>query len=319
MTAPWRTPLTLLFLILSGTADAQVAGKTMAVTMDDLPLNTASRTGNAELERITTRLLGQIRTAGAPVTAFVNEGKLEVRGRREAERVKQLKRWLDAGIELGNHTFAHKSQNDVSVEEAKEDIRKGKRTIDELYAARGTRPHWFRHPYLQTGRDSATRNALTAYLDSLGYRIAPVTVDNSDWLFAAAYENAVAEGDSAGMRSIAGAYLPYMLECVRYYERMADTLFGRPVAQTLLMHANRLNGDHAAELFRLLRTEGYSFVTLDEALRDPAYASPDAFFGKGGVSWLHRWAWTRGHRGAFYAGEPDVPEFVKKRAGTKYD
>lgn len=319
MTAPQRLLLILLVSILTASLPAQPPRKTMAVTMDDLPLNTASRTGTAELERITTRLLAQLRTAGVPVTAFVNEGKLAVKGRRDAERVRQLKRWLDAGIELGNHTFAHKSQNDVPAEEAKEDIRKGKRTIDELYAERGGRPRWFRHPYLQTGRDSATRNAINAYLDSLGYRIAPVTVDNSDWLFAAAYENAAAEGDSAGMRTIAGAYLPYMLECVRYYERMADTLFGRPVAQTLLMHANRLNGDHAAELFRRLRNEGYSFVTLEEALRDPAYASPDAFFGKGGISWLHRWAWTRGHRGAFYAGEPDVPEFVKNRAGTKYD
>lgn len=283
--------------------------------MDDLPLSVAARVENAELDRVTTLLLKQIAEARTPVTAFVNENKLELNGRRDPQRVATLKRWLDAGIALGNHTYAHKSQNRVPVPEAKEDIVKGMRSIHELYAARGGRPRWFRHPYLQTGRDSLTRATLTAFLDSLGYRIAPVTLDNADWLFASAYDKAVAANDSAGMRAVAAEYLPYIMAKARYYAWMSDTLYKRQIPQILLLHANRLNGDHYAALCAEFRKEGYTFITLDEAMKDEVYRQYDTFFGGGGISWLERWAKTRGVTREFFAKEVPVPMSIKERAG----
>ncbi|NUN68218.1 MAG: polysaccharide deacetylase family protein [Bacteroidetes bacterium] len=283
--------------------------------MDDLPLSIAARVDNAELDRVTTLLLEQIKDARTPVTAFVNENKLEVKGQRDSQRVATMKRWLDAGIALGNHTYAHKSQNRVPVPEAKEDIVKGMRTIHQLYAERGGRPEWFRHPYLQTGRDSLTRATLTAFLDSLGYRIAPVTLDNADWLFASAYDKAFAANDSAGMRAVAAEYLPYMTAKARYYEWMSDTLFGRQIPQILLLHANRLNGDHYAALCAEFRKMGYAFITLDEAMNDPVYRQYESFFGAAGISWLERWALTRGAGRTFFAKEVPVPMSIKERAG----
>jgi hypothetical protein len=99
--------------------------KTISITIDDLPLNIASKVNNQELRRVTVKLLDEITRAGAPVSAFVNEDKLIVNGRRDDERVSILNLWLEAGLGLGNHTFAHKSQNQVPVAEAKEDILKG--------------------------------------------------------------------------------------------------------------------------------------------------------------------------------------------------
>lgn len=55
---------------------------------------------------------------------------------------------------------------------------------------------------------------------------------------------------------------------------------------------------------------GYEFVSLEAALEDPAYASADDYFGPSGITWLHRWALTQGKRGAFFAGEPEVPEWI---------
>lgn len=310
--------LIIIAALFVHTVCAQSDMKRLAVTMDDLPLATASRVDNAELDRQTTRILAQIAAARTPVTAFVNESKLELNGTRDPQRVATLKRWLDAGIALGNHTFAHKSQNTVPLAEAKEDIVKGKRTIHELYAKKGGRPQWFRHPFLQTGRDSLTRAALTAFLDSLGYAIAPVTLDNADWLFASAYEAACKAGDSAGMRSVASEYLPYMQAKVKYYEWMSDTLFHRQIPHVLLLHANRLNGDHYAALCRQFREDGYAFISLDEAMKDEVYRLTDTFYGAGGISWLERWAITRGYKGEFFAKEPRVPMSVKQRAGI-YD
>ncbi len=287
--------------------------------MDDLPLNIAAKVNNKELRRVTLRLLEQVDKYGIPVTAFVNEEKLIVDGWRDAERVKLLKLWLDQGIDLGNHTFAHKSQNQVPVAEAKEDILKGERTIKELLAAKGTVPKFFRHPYLQTGRDSMTRTTITSFLDSLGYTIAPVTIDNAEWIFASAYDKAISLKDSTMMEHVGEEYLTYMRKKLRYYEWMSDTLFGRQIKQILLIHANRLNGDYYASLCQVLSSDGYSFCTMSEALQDEAYASRDTFYGGGGISWLDRWALTRGYRGKFFANDPLVPQEIKDYAGVKYE
>lgn len=48
------------------------------------------------------------------------------------------------------------------------------------------------------------------------------------------------------------------------------------------------------------------------ALADPAYASPDTYPGPGGITWLHRWAITRGVDRAVFAGEPEAPDRVER-------
>lgn len=300
-------------------SSAQRSSKIVAVTMDDLPLNIASKVNNQELRRVTVKLLDEITRAGAPVSAFVNEDKLIVNGRRDDERVSILNLWLEAGLGLGNHTFAHKSQNQVPVTEAKEDILKGERTIKELLAVKGKRPRYFRHPYLQTGRDSITRVTITSFLDSLGYTIAPVTIDNAEWIFSSAYDKAIAQNDSVKKESVAKEYIIYMRSKVLYYEWMSDTLFGRQIAQILLIHANRLNSDHYGTLLSMMKNEGYSFCTVEEALKDEAYRSRDTFYGGGGISWLDRWALTRGFRGKFFSADPHVPQEIMDYAGVKYE
>ena len=65
-----------------------------------------------------------------------------------------------------------------------EDVLKGERVTKPLVLAHGGTWQWFRHPYLQTGRDLETKHALEAFLAEHGYRIAPVTIDNGEWIFA---------------------------------------------------------------------------------------------------------------------------------------
>jgi hypothetical protein len=98
-----------------------------------------------------------------------------------------------------------------------------------------------------------------------------------------------------------------MAEVFGYYERLARSLLGREPAQVLLLHANALNADWLDELAAMIAGRGYRAVTLNEALRDPAYALPDEYVGPRGPSWLERWARTRGiDPGA----PPTVPEWV---------
>lgn len=85
----------------------------------------------------------------------------------------------------------------------------------------------------------------------------------------------------------------------------------------LLLHANALNADHFDGLASMMRRRGYRFVSLERALEDPAYGSEDRYAGKGGITWLHRWALTRGVEPEFFDGEPRTPPFVLDEAGVE--
>jgi peptidoglycan/xylan/chitin deacetylase (PgdA/CDA1 family) len=298
---------------------SQAGEKTIAVTFDDLPLSNATTLSNTEMRTIVERLLTKIQQENIPVTAFVNEDKLEANGSRDPERIAILKLWQDAGVDLGNHTYAHKSENVVSVAEAKEDILKGERTIKELLAVEKKKPKYFRHPFLQTGRDSLTRATITRFLDSLGYIIAPVTIDNSEWIFAAAFNKAFANNDSTMMNTIGNEYIAYMRSKLHFYEWMSDTLFGRQINQILLIHSNRLNSYYFTSLCTMIRGEGYSFISLEASLKDKAYRSRDTFFGGAGISWMDRWALTRGFKGKFFSADPHVPKSIMEFTGVEYE
>ncbi|ELQ16504.1 polysaccharide deacetylase [Xanthomonas translucens] len=81
------------------------------------------------------------------------------------------------------------------------------------------------------------------------------------------------------------------------------------------MHANALNAVAFPELIAAARRRGYAFVSLDEALRDPAYRHAEGYPGGGGISWLHRWAMAEHTPKDVYAGELAVPGWVLALAG----
>jgi hypothetical protein len=79
--------------------------------------------------------------------------------------------------------------------------------------------------------------------------------------------------------------------------------------------ANELNAATIAELVAATKRRGYRFISLDEAMRDPAYArGAEGYSGRYGPSWLHRWAMAEKKPKEFYAGEPEVPAWVMKLA-----
>jgi peptidoglycan/xylan/chitin deacetylase (PgdA/CDA1 family) len=284
----------------------------MAITIDDLP--TASVLGEQieRAERTTRDLLAAITRAEVPAIGFVNERKLQPAGKVDPRRVALLQQWLDAGLELGNHTFSHPDLHRVDLKTFQDDVLRGETVTRRLLAAKGEKPRYFRHPFLHTGRSLEVRDGLLAFLKAHGYTVAPVSVDNYDYIFAAAYDRSVAKGEPALTARITAAYLDYMEACVEYYEQQSVGIVERELAQTLLLHANALNAATFEALIDRLRKRGYRFVPLSEALEDPAYASKDEFIGPGGITWLHRWALTQGKRGGIFAGEPVVPEWIQK-------
>jgi hypothetical protein len=99
-----------------------------------------------------------------------------------------------------------------------------------------------------------------------------------------------------------------------YFERQSMELFGREVPQILLLHANALNADCLPALLAQLKNRGYAFISLEEALKDPAYALPDGYFGRAGISWLHRWCFALGGKHLLLPGEERCPPWLLELA-----
>lgn len=303
----------VLILTISVASFAQGGQKTIAITIDDLPV-VSTRSDINNRREITKKLLKHVSDAKVPAIGFVNENKLYTNGKRDEAQVGLLRMWLDAGLELGNHTYSHKSLHSLELAEYQNEILKGETITTELLAARNKKLRFFRHPYLQTGRSLEIKAGLSTFLNEHGYMIAPITFDNADYIFSKAYDVAYDKHDKKLMKQVGDGYVPYMEKKLEYWERQSEKLFGRDVSQTLLIHANFINSDYLDDLFRMFRRHGYKFVDLETALKDDAYRLPDKYVGPAGISWLHRWARDKG-REFIVTDEPKVPDFVLKLSG----
>lgn len=316
-----RRLIPLLGLLCIFSAQAAEPDRRIAVTIDDLPWQRIATTSSEALRTRHAALLEQLRIGGVPVTGFVNEDKLERDGVLQPERVAMLDAWLDAGHALGNHSYGHVDLHVVGIPAFEDAILRGERVLRPMLAKRGQTPQWFRHPYLRAGRTAEGKAAVTDFLSQHGYRVAPVTVDNGEWVWAFAYAR-VLDGQTdtpertALLERLRLGYVPYMLNKIDYYERQSQALLGYALPQTLLLHANELNAEAYAELIAGIKRRGYRFVTLDDAMRDPAYAREDGYHGRYGPSWLHRWAMAEKKPKTFYDGEPVVQKWVMDLAGV---
>lgn len=275
----------------------------VALTFDDLP--TMALTGDPTYADVTTtRLLDELRQHHFPATGFVIGEKLEGAG-GEAQMT-LVKRWLAAGMVLGNHTYSHISLNKTPVDQYIADVAHVDAILRPVVAERQVPLDWFRHPYLETGLTLEARRAFEGWLAARGYRVAPVTMENADYVFALPYDDAIRRHDTASARRIKRAYLDHTAKSVAWYRMAAVGLLGRRPSFVFLLHATRLNADSLDELARILRRNGLHAISLDRAMQDPAYKISDSYAGPDGDEWLSRWSRTL-HKDLPWASFPEPP------------
>ena len=282
----------------------------VAITIDDLPAGAANSMTAATISEMTSKLLGTLRDQKVPAVGFVNEKKLYKWGEVD-DRIRVLRMWLDDGFELDNHTFSHMSLNKAGLKAWEDDVVQGESVTSMLLAEHNQKLRYFRHPFLDTGRDLQTRREAEAFLVARGYRIAPVTLDAWDWMYAGVYEDARKHGDTSLQQELTRSYLSYSDEMFAYTEQLAKQTIGYEPKQILLLHANQLEADHIGELLEVMRKRGYRFITLEDALSDQAYGLPDTFIGEEGSGWIDHWAITLGKPPQ---GSPVFPQWVIDRS-----
>jgi peptidoglycan-N-acetylglucosamine deacetylase len=283
--------------------------RAIAITIDDLPAGTSNQMTGSEMVEMTTKLLGTLNDQKVPAVGFVNEQKLYKPGEVD-DRIKALSLWVENGFELGNHTYAHTSLNRVPLSTWEEDVIRGETVTKILLNQHKMKMRFLRHPYLDAGLDLQTRREAEAFLTARGYRVAPVTMDAWDWMYAGVYHDARKRGDTDLQKQLVESYLAHTTEVFEYNEKLSRDLFGYEPKQILLLHGNWIEADHIGELIELLRKRGYQFVTLEDALSDPVYSLPDDYVGEG-TGWLDHWAITKGQ---IPRNQPEFPKWVLDKA-----
>lgn len=301
---------TLLFLCLMSFGQK----KQVCFSYDDLPVVNYGVTDSSYQKAITDRLILSLKSSRIPAIGFVNERKLyNERGLIPFQK-RMLSCWANNGLELGNHTYSHPDYNKVSFNHYSHDILKGETVTREILSGKGMSLKYFRHPFLHVGNTKEKADSLAVFLSGHGYKVAPVTIDNEDYLFAVAYKRANDKNDTTLGRQIGRDYVRYMERKLNYFEKQSEKLFGRNIAHVLLLHASLLNADYTGALVSMFMRNGYTFVSMDEVLKDPAYQAEVSVYGNWGISWLDRWALSQGKKGDFFKDEPSSPDYIRQLA-----
>jgi beta-lactamase regulating signal transducer with metallopeptidase domain/peptidoglycan/xylan/chitin deacetylase (PgdA/CDA1 family) len=294
------------------------ARREVAVTLYSLPYMRSYPDDAATEEKTTCKLLKAITSNDIPAVGFVGEHAIFRYGEKEP-RTAPLKMWLDAGLELGTQTFSHRWLYNTPLEDYEADVIRGETVTRQLLKERGQPLRYFLYPFLNTGPNLETKAAFEKFLKERGYTFAPVTIDNMDWLFAQVYDEALKRGDAETAKRTGEEYVPYMEKMFEFYEKLSFDVVGYEVPQVLMLTASRLNADFLEDLVQMLKRRGYSFISLEQALKDKAYQQPDKYTGPVGISWLQRWAITQGMG---FRKEPLLPSFMQqfdKRSASRSD
>jgi peptidoglycan/xylan/chitin deacetylase (PgdA/CDA1 family) len=281
----------------------------VVVTIDDGPVvNELTDLGN--FQRVSSALVNALISEKVPATILINERQLNADGQRDG-RAAVLSQWLDAGYDLGNHTYSHPSLNKIPLAEFEDNIIKGEVIMRPLIEAHGRKLVWFRFPFLDSGATAEVHQAVLDFLAVRHYRVAPVTVDYKDYIFAGAYSRRLRAGDREAADKIKEAYLEYVDTGFESAERISRRLLGYELAQILLIHCSELNSVTLRDSIARIRKRGYSFITLESARKDPAYQRPDNFTGPGGA-WLEHLGEAMG-KPVTEDLESGVPQWIRER------
>jgi len=266
----------MLALVLSAALAAPIQ---VALTIDDLPYQTAKGaatvTDPARRAAVSGAMIDALKAAEAPAAIFVNCGNLG-----EGEGL--VAAWSAADFTVGNHTAHHLS---LERHPPADWVADAATCHEALAGILGSPPRYFRYPYLRRGQSPEALAAGRAGVEALGEVIAPVTAATSDWLLAQAYD---ATEDPARRAAIGAAWVEHAVEAVRQAHALAAAAGHPDLPEIALMHVNQLNEEWLDDVLAAYAAAGFEVVSLEAAMKHPAYALTDTLAEKTSVSWLLR-------------------------------
>jgi peptidoglycan/xylan/chitin deacetylase (PgdA/CDA1 family) len=191
-----------------------------------------------------------------------------------------LQRWLQAGYELGNHTYDHEGAQQLSADRVMASIERCHRLLEQLGAFDGARPRWFRFPMLDRGRDRDHRAEIQRRCEALGYRIAHASVDFFDHRFEQAYLDA---GAGRQADAIAARYRRVARESLRLTSWAMQRAHGRDAISVPYFHFGAVSLHAVPDILDDAARAGAEWCSLQEAMDQRPYAAFDRDWDASGL------------------------------------
>lgn len=275
----------ILFFLLPGSGLAE-PDRNIALTFDDLPF--LGPVGYWRPREISNMILRTLQRQDIPAAGFVVEERIQ----DDVATFVILEDWADAGHIVGNHTFAHVDLHQLRANEFLEHVGDGQKYLKLLSRSRrGFNYRYLRFPYLHQGDNEKKKNRVAKALYRASYEIAPVTIKTGDRRFNRIFLDV--ENDDPVRERLKAIYLAHVGEAVDYAEAQSQAVFGRNIPHILWLHCAIATASFLDDTIQMLQDRGYSFISMAEALEDPAFKTPETYAGPLGLSFIDRVAATR--------------------------
>jgi peptidoglycan/xylan/chitin deacetylase (PgdA/CDA1 family) len=253
-----------LGMAAAAVAAAKATPPQLAITIDDFQWKQIPQDGAEQANR---RLLDTLaRHASLKAAIFVcgrhvdNEAGLRL-----------VRSWSDAGHWIGNHSYSHLSYNDpdVSFSKFSGDLLRGEHVISGLPGFQ----KMFRFPFLKEGDTAAKRDEMRAFLSEHEYRNGHVTIDASDWYYDQRLRARLEQDPAADVRLYRDPYLAHLWDRARYYDGLAQSLTGRSISHTILLHYTLLNSLFLDDVLTMFESKGWQPVSAQAAYEDAVFSN----------------------------------------------
>ena len=255
----------------------------LALTFDDLPMHGDLLPGESRLLVHQRMALAFSQCRLPPVTGFL----VGCHVGDSLDCHEAIGAWLESGNLLANHTFSHQRPHAIGASRYVADIE-----LNDRFLAAYTRrfhsipPKYFRYPYLDQGSDTEGP-FIRKYLNENNYAVVGASHTCSDWLWNQAYVRCLQVGRHREAADIGHAFVAAAVDTLSWSDGVACELFGRNTLQIGLMHMGLLQSHFMNKLLASYQELGVRFLTLEEALRDPAYKPMGVDDCNNGANILH--------------------------------
>lgn len=265
---------TIFTVLLIAYCQSIFAGE-IAFTFDDAPTpDSSAMTG---MQR-TSKIISQLKHNSVDGAIFFVLGKSI-----NEQSTLRLQQYINAGFDLGNHSYNHDSANKTPSDDFLID---SYRTHLKLKSVT-TNIQFYRFPYLHYGDTTEKRNAILNGLKELNYKIGYVTIDNFDWYINSLYLKAVEQNKPIDLENLSRLYVDTLWDAIQFYDQAALKYLGYSPKHVLLLHENDLAALFLDDLIAKIRDENWKIISPQEAYADKRLqASGDnfAFFKQGRVA-----------------------------------
>jgi peptidoglycan/xylan/chitin deacetylase (PgdA/CDA1 family) len=191
--------------------------------------------------------------------------------------------WLRNGNLIGNMTFSRWKPKKGTAQEFIDNIARNEQALAPLWEKFPQKRKYFRYPGLRLEKDEQKVGQIRAYLKQKGLAEVPATIDAKDGLFSQTYCAAIARGDRDCANFIKATFKSLLLDKSVKARAAANNIAGHEIKHVLMLRANQITCDMLSEILSWYKALGAQFITLDEALDDPFYASETAMFSANAI------------------------------------